>query len=1034
MRHEEDTVAPDAPGAPLDKVQSNHERSESSMSAVHDADQKYGWQIDASEFDNISSNKTGLARTRSRRSNLRLSKQRTLTAFGGRLKLRPDIDDEPTDWWFASTAIPLIVATFAPMANMLSIAALVVSWRLNTTTDDPVTRYSTGVPDPDPQWLLDLNGASLACGFVGNAFLLFNFTRKVRYIIALPVSIVLFYIAGGILAGITAGLHIYDPATAAQVYSQGFWHAIVAACLYSICAVLLMVNMLGYFLGHYNQHFDLNDEQRNLILQTMIFFIWLAGGAAVFAKLEGWTFPDALYFGNVTLLTIGFGDYFATNDLGRGLVFPYSVGGTIILGLLVSSIHKFAQELSKENVVKKHVETRRVNTLSRVVTDESQIGPNQKPIGPSTVISRPLEADTIQHDLDEKAKLDRVASRTIDFHVPSRTERAAQAQETDGGEPAPSQFRFTKDAEKRGFLRTLTLDRVVSIGKRIPMPNRSQKAIMMRNEKDRFDKMRQIQYEAAKFKKWYALTLSIIAFGLLWCVGAMVFYFTESNTQGLSYFQALYFCYVSLLTIGYGDLSPKSNAGKAFFVLWSLVAVPTITILVSDLGDTVIGGFKRRVLKYGGLAFLGKGRGWGLDWFTQRKENLGRRFRTTSLSHTRASVLEAQSSRDQPDGNGDDDELVPRTVEELVEEEISEPVMMRRLAFALRRVADDMRNNPQKRYSYEEWVEYTRLIRFTRLHRDVQKDDHAAQRQLEYDEAVDGIIEWDWLDHKSPMASEQSEAEWLLDRLLESLLRSFRKSDLLAAVSAHHADQEHHHHHLHPHLLHSSHSHLDARPPNEDRSSRMSISQARRHSSFSITSAQSRRRESTLNTTNTMTTASAMGDTALRNKSTDEPVLESEEPNDTSGWSKRGQARLAARQARRATQSTILHPPETNLHHPSTDQLQSHPASQPDFQSEPQTRGQNPPHLHAQTRFGSAAVSLEHQKSKFRDGLGALLGKEGSRSRSKSPTGERRATETETERREQSHTQTEKEVVATSRHGRQSVEVAQRDIVSSGVL
>lgn len=51
----------------------------------------------------------------------------------------------------------------------------------------------------------------------------------------------------------------------------------------------------------------------------------------------------------------------------------------------------------------------------------------------------------------------------------------------------------------------------------------------------------------------------------------------------MTYFQALYLCYVSLLTIGYGDLAPQSNAGRPFFVVWSLVAVPTMTILVADM-------------------------------------------------------------------------------------------------------------------------------------------------------------------------------------------------------------------------------------------------------------------------------------------------------------------------------------------------------------------------------------------------------------------------------------------------------------------
>lgn len=84
------------------------------------------------------------------------------------------------------------------------------------------------------------------------------------------------------------------PVAPGQLYSQGYWHAVIAAILYLVSSMILMLNMLGYFLGHYPQHFELSDEQRNLILQTMMFFMWLAGGAAVFGKVEGWSYVDAV--------------------------------------------------------------------------------------------------------------------------------------------------------------------------------------------------------------------------------------------------------------------------------------------------------------------------------------------------------------------------------------------------------------------------------------------------------------------------------------------------------------------------------------------------------------------------------------------------------------------------------------------------------------------------------------------------------------------------------------------------------------------
>jgi potassium channel subfamily K len=221
-----------------------------------------------------------------------------------KFRMRSFDDDGERDWWFASTAIPLLAATIAPLANVLSIAALVTFWRMNVDdgTGKPGPELS-GRPFEDPNWCYWLNVFSLICGFVGNLFLLFNFTGRVRYILALPATIILWYLATGILTAITLCMHIYVPPKGPlEVYSQGFWYAVFAAVLYCICSMLLMVNMLGYFLGHYPQTFDLTESQRTLILQTMLFFVWLAGGGAIFSTVESkygndptnWSFVDGV--------------------------------------------------------------------------------------------------------------------------------------------------------------------------------------------------------------------------------------------------------------------------------------------------------------------------------------------------------------------------------------------------------------------------------------------------------------------------------------------------------------------------------------------------------------------------------------------------------------------------------------------------------------------------------------------------------------------------------------------------------------------
>lgn len=265
-----------------------------------------------------------------------------------------------------------------------------------------------------------------------------------------------------------------------QTYSQGYWHAVIAAILYLVSSMLLMVNMLGYFLGHYPQHFELNDEQRNLILQTMLFFIWLAGGAGVFAKVSDFQYVDMLYFCDVTILTIGFGDFHPINDIGRGLIFPYSVGGIIILGLMVNSIRKFAREISHVNIIKSHVEKRRVQTIGRSITSSLELedrGALLKRLSPherQPEISAPLNPKPQALTFDvEKAR------------QPNRHKKS---------------FRRTTASTMHSGIKALR-----RVGSRKP------RLLLLREEKDRFTAMREIQRSTTAFKRYYALSMSIIA-------------------------------------------------------------------------------------------------------------------------------------------------------------------------------------------------------------------------------------------------------------------------------------------------------------------------------------------------------------------------------------------------------------------------------------------------------------------------------------------------------------------------------------------
>ncbi|KFY90996.1 hypothetical protein V500_04860 [Pseudogymnoascus sp. VKM F-4518 (FW-2643)] len=675
----------------------------------------------------------------------------------GKLKLREQDDDLPQSWWFASTAIPLLAATIGPLANLLSIAGLVSKWRVDLPNNGqlPEGADENGVTIPDPEWQLILNGLSLAFGFIGNFFLLCNFTRRIRYIIALPVTVIMWFLSSAILISIIVAMRILDPPIRpGQTWSQGFWYAIIACILYNVGFGMLLINMIGYLLGKYPQNFYLTDYQRTLILQTMMFFIWLGGGAGVFSQVCGFSFTNALYFCDVSILTVGFGDIVPTNNVGRGIMIPYAVLGIVFLGLVINSIHKFAKGLSRNKVVKAHEERVRANTVSRSVTNDGQLR-DRLGLPPS----RHQDENHMSHSersrsidsISQYGELD-ISGRVVTF-IPKNgvTTRTSHSHRKLTFKSATSKMPSPLNGPGKVF-------------KNGPetLIERRQRLLYLKDEKDRFEAMRDVQENTKRFKQYYKLSLSILAFAILWSMGAVVFWVAEHREQGMSYFDALYFCYVSLLTIGYGDFSPKSNAGKAFFVFWSLVAVPVVTTLISDMSDTVISGINRGTNTLADWTIMPRA---GVvkefveshhrlkTWIEQRQQKKEEKKRVE-----RGFVVQDQ---DEETVEAAVDDVENPTIEKFIHEGMSSHEILRRLALAIKKAAQDMQVSPPKRYSYEEWAEFTRLIRFTA----------ESREKLKEEEEQEGLVNWDWIGEDSPMLSDIPESEWILNRLIESINR-----------------------------------------------------------------------------------------------------------------------------------------------------------------------------------------------------------------------------------------------------------------------
>lgn len=698
----------------------------------------------------------------------------------------------------------MIAGTLGPVASAFSICALVRPWRQHYPPGSDIQKAEY---IPDPAWLLAINGVQLAVAVIANMALLLNMTKRLRFTIAQPITIIGWYssVLCLIVLQCVAATHLRIDPWDEHVWSQAFYYGIYAAVLYFIDASLMVVTFWGAFTGHYDKDFLLTPSQRTLMLQTILFLMYLLIGALVFSKIEGWPYLDAVYWADVTLFTVGFGDLSATTPLGRGLLIPYALVGVISLGLVIGSIRALVLDRGKRRIDARMIEKKR----RRVVRRMTRRGD-----------------DSILEPIAEK-------------------ESSANAKS-----PASEDARLTE---------------------------------FERREKE-FKLMRKIQRKAERRRRWVAMATSTSTWVVLWLVGAKIFQVSEEPYQHWSYFDGVYLGFVSLTTIGYGDLTPISNPGKSFFVFWSLMALPTMTILISDAGDTVVKGIRdatntigtvtilpgeqgfrkglKEVLRQMGMGrlfnedikesppgFLGdaeehiddsdtedeederhgygglragesdqreldaerggtrkadKERAQDRDRATEgMRQRLRRRSEdagSTRSSHNgssdqrssprRASTMKSYRPSSSHSKHHQEGAGFPRTIS-MAREDLPNEIPKDKneyhilLLEEIARVTQHLKSQPPRKYSWAEWAWYLRLIGEdegnAQTHRKAKPHVHAKSGQAaaggessdENDKSV-GQTQWSWVGSRSPLMGSQEEAEWILEKLTQKLTQELK--------------------------------------------------------------------------------------------------------------------------------------------------------------------------------------------------------------------------------------------------------------------
>jgi len=395
--------------------------------------------------------------------------------------------------------------------------------------------------------------------------------------------------------------------------------------------------------------YKLSMAQRTLMLQVIAFLTYLLCAAAVYHKIEGWQYLDAVYWTTVTLFTIGFGDFSPSTHLGRGLLFPMALGGILFVGLIVASVSSVGLARGSQKISRRNIEKAR----EEIVKQQGQHQGTNK-VGQD-------ESSTIQQREQE------------------------------------------------------------------------------------FNLMRKAQKNAGRKNATIALSVSAGSWLLLWLLGGVIFWQAELDTQGWSYFQALYFTYVAFTTIGYGDFYPQSNSAKPTFVLWAMLALPTLTVLIGAIGDSISEGVSAATL------FLG--------------EKLP--AKTTGLAKLKDTANKTKKGDDgafkeaKPPGFMDDNEdqdigsdPEAQAVQGIMGDESSngdankasqgEQYRGYLIMKEMENVVEHMNASPPRQYTFAEWTWFLKLL----------GEDETS---------------WSWLGAKSPIITTTDEPSWVLKRLMARL-------------------------------------------------------------------------------------------------------------------------------------------------------------------------------------------------------------------------------------------------------------------------
>ncbi|GAA5899619.1 hypothetical protein JCM8208_000606 [Rhodotorula glutinis] len=514
-------------------------------------------------------------------------------------------DGEDADDSFAvppeTRLLPIISGLACPFAVLLDIPGLTTPWYIKTQGDVIIDSQ------PNPV-LLDVEQAcALALGVIANAALIWRFLEH-RPRLTTWIAMISLTIRDCIATAACVWFLVVHRFNDGFVYGDGLWLSLAAVVASLTCNITLGLDLAR------TKDFDkkgsgLTEKQRALVIVAMTFLLNLGLGSLVYSYLiPDLRFIDSMYFTECILTSVGFGDILPESVGSRIFTLFYAPLGIINLAVVVavaretiiesfersyrSRRDRLAQKARerKSAILKKQELARhraRRAAEDELLRERGDAGPAPSslnfvpPSGRSAlvaglgatmpVIGAMAGKETARSQLPTLDALERVESRASFAHGLVRPVRAARRRVAD------YVFHRRRKAEQDceaavepgpGFLQ-----RTSTVGSTITTTSIDRSFVSLRKS------LLREQRQEYRVK----LTVALSVFLTFWLAGAAVYSVTE---DGWSFWIGMWFSFVYFTTLGLGDYTPTSPAGRAFFVAWSICGIASMTLLLSVLTES----------------------------------------------------------------------------------------------------------------------------------------------------------------------------------------------------------------------------------------------------------------------------------------------------------------------------------------------------------------------------------------------------------------------------------------------------------------